>query len=299
MRARPHSEQADRTSALLRAPFTDVREMKTGPLVAAALAIIVTVARWRRLSTHVRAAGAIAALALIAWGTGAVHPPSLEAVARDIGAELGAFTYAVVGLMALLETGAGIGLVAPGELAVVVGGVTAGQGHTVLPVLIAIVWVCAFAGDLISYGLGRRLGRTFLLQHGHLVRLTPARLAQVERFLARHGGKTIIVGRFVGLVRSIAPFVAGSSHMSARRFIPATFVAAGLWSATFSTLGYLFWESFDQAAAIAKEGTFALAGLLVAGGLVVAAYRTLRDPEARVRLRARIRGLRPRSARET
>ena len=263
--------------------------MKTGPLVAAALAIIATVARWRRLSTHVRAAGAIAALALIAWGTGAVHPPSLEAVARDIGAELGAFTYAVVGLMALLETGAGIGLVAPGELAVVVGGVTAGQGHTVLPVLIAIVWACAFAGDLISYGLGRRLGRTFLLQHGHLVRLTPARLAQVERFLARHGGKTIIVGRFVGLVRSIAPFVAGSSHMSARRFIPATFVAAGLWSATFSTLGYLFWESFDQAAAIAKEGTL-LAGLLWPAASV-AAYRTLRDPEARVRLRARIRGL--------
>ena len=244
-----------------------------------------------------RVAGAIAALALLAWGTGAVHPPSLEAVARDIGAELGAYTYVVVGLMALLETGAGIGLIAPGELAVVVGGVTAGQGHTELTLLIAIVWACAFAGDLLSYGLGRRLGRTFLLQHGHVVRLTPDRLAQVERFLARHGGKTIIVGRFVGLVRSVAPFVAGSSHMPARRFIPATFFAAGLWSATFSTLGYLFWESFDQAAAIAKEGTFALLGLLVAGAVAVIVYRVLHDPEARARVRARIRGVRPRSAR--
>jgi membrane protein DedA with SNARE-associated domain len=103
----------------------------------------------------------------------------------------------------------------------------------------------------------------------------------------------------VGLVRSVAPFVAGSSHRSARRFIPATFVAAGLWSATFSTLGYLFWQSFDQAAAIAKEGTFALGGLLAAGTLTVLAYRTLRDPEARVRLRTRMRGLRPRSARGT
>jgi len=273
--------------------------MKVGPLVVAALAVIVTVARWRRLSIHVRAAGAILALALVAWGTGAVQPPSLEAVARDIGAELGVYTYAVVGLMALLETGAGIGLVAPGELAVVIGGVTAGQGHTALPVLIAVVWACAFAGDLISYVLGRRLGRAFLLQHGHLVRLTPDRLAQVERFLARHGGKTIIVGRFVGLVRSVAPFVAGSSHMAPRRFLPATFVAAGLWAATFSTLGYLFWESFDQAAAIAKEGTLALVSLLVVGTAAVLAYRTLRDPEGRARLRARLRGLRPRSARGT
>jgi undecaprenyl-diphosphatase len=275
--------------------------MKIAPLVAAAVAIVVLVVRWRRLPNRLRAAGVIAALALITWGTGAVAPPSLEAVARDIGAELGSFTYVVVGALALMETGAGIGLVAPGELAVVIGGVTAGQGHTDLPVLIAVVWACAFAGDLISYGLGRRLGRTFLLQHGHHVRLTPARLAQVERFLGRHGGKTIIVGRFVGLVRSVAPFVAGSSHMAARRFIPATFVAAGLWSATFSTLGYLFWESFDQAAAIAKEGTFALVALVVIGTLAVPAYRALRHPEGRARLRARLRPQRPEPgpARET
>lgn len=211
--------------------------------------------------------------------TALIPMPDLEGIARDIGGQLGGYTYLVVGLLALLETGAGIGLIAPGELAVVIGGVTAGQGHIALPALIAIVWVCAFTGDLISYALGRRLGRAFLLTHGHHVRLTPERLAHVERFLARHGGKTIIAGRFVGLVRSVAPFVAGSSHMPAKRFIPATFVAAGLWSGTFATLGYVFWQSFDQAESIAKQGTFALVGVIAIVVLGVVAYRAWRPPE--------------------
>jgi undecaprenyl-diphosphatase len=202
--------------------------------------------------------------------------PDLEAIAGDVGARLGAYTYLLVGALALLETGAGIGLVAPGELAVVIGGVTAGQGHTALPLLIAVVWACALTGDLISYWLGRRLGRTFLLRHGHLVRLTGPRLGQVERFLGRHGGKTIIVGRFIGPVRAVAPFVAGSSHMAARRFIPATFAAAGLWAAAFATLGYVFWESFAQAAAIAKDGSFALVAVIAVVTVVVIVDRRRR-----------------------
>jgi undecaprenyl-diphosphatase len=257
--------------------------MNIGPLVATALIAVAAATRWRHVSVRIRAVAGIAAVALAAWGAGVVQPPPLETVAGDVGAQLGGYTYAVVGVLALLETGAGVGLVAPGELAVVIGGVTAGQGHTQLPLLIAVVWACALAGDLISYWLGRRLGRTFLLRHGHLVRLTPDRLAQVERFLARHGGKTIILGRFIGLVRSIAPFVAGSSRMPARRFIPATFIASGLWSATFATLGYLFWQSFDQAAAIAKDGTFILiAAVAVVVAVVLARRRRLAVRAGRV-----------------
>jgi membrane protein DedA with SNARE-associated domain len=250
--------------------------MKPGPLVAAALSAAALAIRWRLLSPRIRAALFIAVLVLAVWGSGVVHLPKLETIANEIGDTLGPYTYVVVGLMALLETGAGVGLVAPGELAVVIGGVTAGQGHTSLPLLIAIVWAGAFAGDLISYALGRRLGRSFLLTHGSLVKLTPARLAQVETFLARHGGKTIIVGRFIGLVRALAPFVAGSSHMPARRFIPATFVGAGAWSAAFTALGYVSWRSFGQAAEIARQGSLTLIALLVAIAALAFAYRAVR-----------------------
>ena len=129
--------------------------------------------------------------------------------------------------MAFLETGAGIGLIAPGELAVILGGVAAGQGEIELVPLIALVWVCAVAGDMLSYVLGRRLGRGFLLAHGRHIRLTPERLEQVERYFARHGGKTILFGRFIGWIRALAPFIAGASRMPARRFVPATIAAAG------------------------------------------------------------------------
>jgi membrane protein DedA with SNARE-associated domain len=251
--------------------------MKPELLVVAALMLAALALRWRRWSPRPRALALAAVIALGVWGSGAIHLPSLETISRDIGATLGPFTYAVVGLMAMLETGAGIGLIAPGELAVVIGGVTAGQGHTDLVALIAIVWVCALTGDLTSYFLGRRLGRNFLLRHGHLVKLTPDRLAQVETFLRRHGGKTIILGRFIGLVRSVAPFVAGSSRMPAGRFIPATFVASGLWSVAFCVLGYVFWRSFDHAAELAREGTLGFAVVVVAVIAVVVVWRRRRE----------------------
>jgi membrane protein DedA with SNARE-associated domain len=265
--------------------------MKPGPLILAALTALVLAVRWRQLPTQSRALAALAVIALAVWGSGVIHPPNLETVARDIGATLGAYTYALVGLLAFLETGAGIGLIAPGELAVVIGGVTAGQGHTNLVWLIGVVWACAVAGDIASYALGRRLGRPFLLKYGAPLKLTPQRLEQVEGFLRRHGRKTIIVGRFIGVVRALAPFTAGSTNMPARRFVPAVFVAAGIWAAAFTTLGYVFWQSFNEASALAKQGTFALLALVVLVVLLVAAYRNLRNPERRRRLRARLRTL--------
>jgi len=108
--------------------------------------------------------------------------------------------------------------------------------------------------------LGRRLGRGFLLEHGHRIKLTPARLEQVERYFARHGGKTILFGRFIGWLRALAPFIAGASRMPARRFFPATIVAAGLWAVACTLLGYTFWNSLDHAVGLARQGSFAIAG---------------------------------------
>lgn len=263
--------------------------MRAGVLILAALAFAALAVRWRRLGAGSRTVVVVAAVGLAVWGSGAIQPPDLEAIARDLGATLGVYTYPVVGLFAFLETGAGIGLVAPGELAVAIGGVTAGQGHTQLEPLIPIVWACAFAGDLTSFVLGRRLGREFLIRHGAVLKLTSARLEQVEGFLHRHGGKTILVGRFIGLVRALAPFVAGASKMPARRFVPVALLAAGIWSAAFTTLGYLFWQSFAEVETIAQRGSFALIGVVVAVAILVALYRLLRTPERRARFRAGLR----------
>ena len=78
--------------------------------------------------------------------------------------------------MAFLETGAFLGFVAPGETAVIVGGLVAGQGEISLLALIAIVWVCCVLGDLTAYEIGRRLGRQWLLKHGERLKITEERL---------------------------------------------------------------------------------------------------------------------------
>jgi len=166
---------------------------------------------------------------------------------------------------------------------VIFGGVIAGQGEISLIVLIGIVWAAAILGDTTSFFIGRRLGRDFILRHGPKVKIDEGRLKQVESYFDRHGGKTILVGRFIGLVRALAPFVAGSSGLPYRRFIPFSIIGCGLWATTFCVLGYIFWESFDQVANVAGKATFGF-GVTVAvivGGVL--AYRQLRQPEQRRR----------------
>jgi membrane protein DedA with SNARE-associated domain len=212
--------------------------------------------------------------------------PDVKTLIGDIAEGLGKWTYLLVGVLAFLETGAFVGLVAPGETVVIAGGVIAGQGEISLVVLIAIVWACAFLGDTTSFFIGRRLGRDFIVRHGPRVKITEPRLRQVEGFFDRHGGKTILIGRFVGLVRALAPFIAGSSGLSYRRFAPYSVIGTGLWSSIFSVLGYIFYASFDRVAAVAGQATFAFgltAGVVVA---VVYAWRHLREEEQRRRVAA-------------
>ena len=189
-----------------------------------------------------------------------------------------------------------MGLVLPGETVVILGGALAGQGETSIVLTIGVVWAAALAGDSVSFLLGRRLGREFLLRHGPKVRITHERFARVEDYFSRHGGKTIVIGRFIGLVRALAPFTAGSSGMRYGYYLPFGVVGTGLWAAAFVLIGYFASQSLDAAARTAGQGTllFGIAvGVIVA---IVVAIRFLRRPENRRRLVAgmeRRRALRP------
>src|SRR4051812_3041990 len=179
------------------------------------------------------AALAITALALVATGT--VQLPDLEDALTDLSETLGAWTYALVGGLAFLETGAFVGLIAPGETAIVLGGVVAATGDVSLPVVLLVAWVCAALGDLASFWLGRRLGTRFLHRQSWL----PLRhISRVEDFYARHGAKAILVGRFIGLVRAVSPFLAGASGLSLRAFVPWSVLGCFVWAGAFTLLGY-------------------------------------------------------------
>ena len=208
----------------------------------------------------------------------------LEQLLDDVSETLGDWTYLVVGVFAFLETGAFVGLIAPGETVVILAGAVAGQGTTSVLITIAIVWACAWAGDTASFTLGQRLGRSFLVRHGHRVRITPERVTQVEGYFKRHGGKTILVGRFIGLVRALAPFIAGSSQMTYRQFVPYSILGTGLWAATFALIGYFAAQSIDKAAEYAGRGTFLFAAFIVTVVAIVWVARHLRVAENRRRI---------------
>jgi membrane protein DedA with SNARE-associated domain/membrane-associated phospholipid phosphatase len=259
--------------------------------IAAAVAAVALVAyvvwRWRRLPRGRRIGLPLLAVALGVYASGVLPAlPDAKTVIVDVARALGPFTYVLVGLLAFLETGAFVGLIAPGETVVLAGGVIAGQGEIKLLPLIGLVWACAVAGDTTSFFIGRRLGRDFMLRHGPKVKITRERLEQVESYFQRYGGRTILIGRFIGLVRALAPFIAGSSRLEYRRFIPYSVVGCGLWATLFCLLGYIFWASFDKVADVAGRATFAFGVLaaLVFGAVYV--YRRLRDDEERRRLEA-------------
>jgi membrane protein DedA with SNARE-associated domain len=115
---------------------------------------------------------------------------NLEKAIQDLSKGLGAWTYLLVGALAFLETGAFVGLIAPGEFTVILGGAVAGQGQISLPVILAITWLCAFAGDTVSFLLGAKLGRGFLVRHGQRFRITGERLKMVEGLLDTAAGRS-------------------------------------------------------------------------------------------------------------
>jgi undecaprenyl-diphosphatase len=218
----------------------------------------------------------------------------LNQLLHDFSDTLGKWTYAIVGLLAFLETGAFVGLVAPGETFVLIAGAVAGQGVTSIVLTIAIVWFSAWLGDTTSFFIGRRLGRDFVLKHGPRVPIVPItheRFESVEKFFDKHGGKTILIGRFIGLVRALAPFIAGSSGMRYRAFVPYSILGTGAWAAAFCLLGYALSQSLDKAGKIAGTGALIFGTLvaIVVGSVVVSRY--LREPENRAKLAARIEAI--------
>jgi membrane protein DedA with SNARE-associated domain/membrane-associated phospholipid phosphatase len=258
--------------------------MSFGQIAAAVAAVLVAafvVWRWRRLAGERKLVGIGVVIALGVYASGVLSAlPDPKAIIVDVAEALGPWTYALVGVMAFLETGAFVGLVAPGETVVIAGGVIAGEGTIHLLPLIGLVWLCAVLGDSASYLVGRRLGRRFLERQGPRVGITNERLEQVEGYFDRHGGKTILIGRFIGLVRALAPFVAGSSGLSYRRFIPYSIVGTGLWASIFCVLGYVFWRSFDRIVDLVGQALlgFGVTVALIVG--VVLVYKRRREIRA-------------------
>ncbi|MDQ3797190.1 MAG: bifunctional DedA family/phosphatase PAP2 family protein [Pseudomonadota bacterium] len=161
--------------------------------------------------------------------------------------QLGHWGYLIVFSVATLECAAFLGLIVPGETIVLVAGFFASRGFLGIGNLIVLVAAGAIIGDSIGYELGRRFGRSWLLSASRWVGLRNSHLARVDAFFMRHGGKAVLLGRFVGFARALVPFVAGASEMPYRHFLPYNAFGGILWSISFGLLGYFLGASWQLA----------------------------------------------------
>lgn len=145
----------------------------------------------------------------------------------------------LVALIIFAESGLLIGFFLPGDTLLLGAGIIASQGKISIGLLILAVVLAAVLGDNVGYSIGRRTGhRIFKKEDGILFQ--KEHLLRAEAFYEKHGGKTIILARFVPIVRTFAPLVAGVGKMPRKRFMSFNIVGAVLWGAGITMLGYWF-----------------------------------------------------------
>jgi len=159
-----------------------------------------------------------------------VHDYGLTVIALVIGIESAGFPF-------------------PGETVLILAGIFAGTKHDLNIVsVVATAATAAVVGQMIGFVIGREYGYRLLLRYGSYVRITESRIKLGEYLFLRHGGKIILVARFVPLLRSLAGILAGANRMPWRQFMLANIVGAFLWAAFFGFAAYFFGRQVEHLA---------------------------------------------------
>jgi membrane protein DedA with SNARE-associated domain len=169
-----------------------------------------------------------------------------EHVLRSIGDSVGLWLYVIAGALAFGEAAILVGLVLPGETALLVAGVFCNSkyGDLKLAIMIPVAIICAIGGDSVGYEFGRHFGPR--LRRSRLGRwVGEHRWAAVDAFIHRHGGKAVLLGRLTALLRALMPSMAGMSGMRYRTFLLWNATGGILWGSGCVLLGYAFASALD------------------------------------------------------
>jgi membrane-associated protein len=155
--------------------------------------------------------------------------------------------YVYVGLFAIIfaETGLAVGFFLPGDSLLVVAGLFAAAGKLDLTILLVSLFVAAVAGDTVGYYTGRKMGRTLFTKPKSRF-FNPKHIQKAHAFYEKHGGKTIVIARFVPIVRTFAPIVAGAAEMTYRNFIIYNVFGGLFWIVSMLLAGYFLGGLVEQ-----------------------------------------------------
>ena len=153
--------------------------------------------------------------------------------------EYGVWIYAILFAIIFSETGFVVTPFLPGDSLLFVAGAIAATGAMNVHLLAALLIVAAVLGNSVNYAIGRWLGKTFFRDRGSRW-LNPKHLEKAHAFYEHHGGKAIVISRFLPIVRTYVPFVAGMAAMEAKTYTAYNVAGGVLWVASLLYVGYFF-----------------------------------------------------------
>ncbi|MBK5211620.1 MAG: DedA family protein [Coriobacteriia bacterium] len=154
-------------------------------------------------------------------------------------AEYGVWIYAIIFLLVVLETGLVVTPFLPGDSMLFAAGSLAAMGHMDFWLLLLIMPLAAIIGDASNYMIGKYFGSK-LIERDNNRFIKKKHIDDTQKFFVKHGGKTIIIARFMPFVRTFAPFIAGVGHMSYKRFASFNIIGGFSWTWLFLIVGYYF-----------------------------------------------------------
>lgn len=159
------------------------------------------------------------------------------------------YGYLAIALFIMIES---MGIPMPGETMLLLGAFYAGiDPRLQVPLVIISAAVGAIIGDNLGYLIGRKGGRPLIEKYGHYLFIKKQSLKRTEQFFAKHGGKTVLFGRFIAVLRAWAAFLAGVNHMHWRTFLLYNATGGVLWACGYGLLGYFAGRFFhDNFAAV-------------------------------------------------
>lgn len=159
--------------------------------------------------------------------------------------KLGAYVYVGLFFIIFAETGLAVGFFLPGDSLLVVAGLFAAAGKLNLAVLMITLFVAAVVGDTVGYFTGRKMGQALFTRPKSRF-FNPRHIAKAHAFYEKHGGKTIVMARFVPIVRTFAPIVAGAAEMKYRNFIVYNIFGGLFWIVSMLLAGYFLGGLVEQ-----------------------------------------------------
>lgn len=183
----------------------------------------------------------------------------------ELAAQYGAWIYGLLFLIVFCETGLVVTPFLPGDSLLFAAGGIAAVGGMDIHLMLLLLFAAAVLGDAVNFAVGKYFGAKLFANPDSKI-FRQSHLAKTHAFYEKYGGKTIIIARFVPIVRTFAPFVAGMADMHYGRFLRYNIIGAALWVVLFSYAGYFF----ANTEIVRKNMSLVLAGIIAVSLLPMA-----------------------------